>query len=168
MTGGPEVVYVIGTPGSNTVKIGRTVDRAKRLATIQRMSPVPLEVLWSHPGGHELETQLHRHFHNIRSHGEWFSFEADPVEAVRGAVESKPWTASAKPGARLSEEEKAVWFAKLDEATADHLREKRLLHEAIADSRAAGVPTTVIAAHSGYSREWARKIADRVDRERAA
>jgi hypothetical protein len=66
-----ERVYVIGSPGSSTVKIGRTVDLKKRLAEIQRMSPVPLEVLWSTPGGHELETHLHRHLRPSRSHGEW-------------------------------------------------------------------------------------------------
>lgn len=86
-----ERVYVIGTPGRSTVKIGRSVDPKKRLADIQRMSPVPLEVLWSTPGGHELETALHRHFRAHRSHGEWFTFACDPVGAVRWAVSSEPW-----------------------------------------------------------------------------
>lgn len=86
-----EVVYVIGTPTSSVVKIGRTTRLAKRLADIQRMSPVPLAVLWSHPGGHELETCLHRQFAGLRSHGEWFTFQADPVEMVAWAVASEPW-----------------------------------------------------------------------------
>jgi hypothetical protein len=50
-----ERVYVIGSPGSSTVKIGRTVDLKKR----------------STPGGHELEMHLHRRFRPSRSHGEW-------------------------------------------------------------------------------------------------
>lgn len=86
-----ELVYVLGTPGSNIVKIGRTTNLAKRVADIQRMSPVPLVVLWSCPGGHELETNLHRHFKTVRSHGEWFAFAEDPVSLVRQAVESRPW-----------------------------------------------------------------------------
>ncbi|MFI9465720.1 GIY-YIG nuclease family protein [Streptomyces xiamenensis] len=86
-----EFVYVIGTPGANTVKIGRSIDVARRLADIQRMSPVPLTVLWSTPGGHELETALHRHFRPYRSHGEWFTFHRDPATLIRWAVEEEPW-----------------------------------------------------------------------------
>lgn len=86
-----EYVYVIGEPGSRTVKIGRTIDVAKRLGDIQRMSPVPLSLLWTHPGGHMLETHLHRHFAGLREHGEWFSFQADPVVMIAWAVESEPW-----------------------------------------------------------------------------
>jgi hypothetical protein len=86
-----EVVYVLGTPGSNTVKIGRTIDLTKRLAEIQRMSPVPLEALWSHPGGYELETNLHRQFSALRTHGEWFTFGGDPVVSVQWAIDDQPW-----------------------------------------------------------------------------
>lgn len=88
-----EWVYVLGPPGGALVKIGRTINLTKRVAEIQRMSPVPLEILWSHPGGHELETNLHRHFANLRSHGEWFAFTEDPVAEVRRAMELKPWLA---------------------------------------------------------------------------
>ncbi|MDX3585996.1 GIY-YIG nuclease family protein [Streptomyces europaeiscabiei] len=97
-----ELVYVLGTPGSNTVKIGRTTNLAKRVADIQRMSPVLLQALWTHPGGHELETGLHRHFKARRSHGEWFVFDSDPVEAVRSAVEKEPWVKVA-PAPRSAE-----------------------------------------------------------------
>lgn len=86
-----EVVYVLGTPDSYTVKIGRSIDLGKRLADIQRMSPTPLDVLWSHPGGHELETCLHRHFRALRSHGEWFAFEVPPVPEIATAVREQPW-----------------------------------------------------------------------------
>ncbi|MCX5138340.1 GIY-YIG nuclease family protein [Streptomyces sp. NBC_00338] len=86
-----EIVYVIGAPGSTTVKIGRTVNPRKRLAEIQRMSPARLTLLWSHPGGHELETNLHRHFSGLRVHGEWFTFQADPVTMVAWAVGAQPW-----------------------------------------------------------------------------
>ncbi|MEV5347157.1 GIY-YIG nuclease family protein [Streptomyces achromogenes] len=87
-----EVVYVIGSPGINIVKIGRSTDLPKRLGALRRMCPVPLEVLWYTPGGCDLEYGLHGHFASIRSHGEWFRFEdADPVSAIRQVVESGAW-----------------------------------------------------------------------------
>ncbi|NUS14082.1 MAG: GIY-YIG nuclease family protein [Streptomyces sp.] len=86
-----EVVYVIGTPGGNTVKIGRTTNLPKRLADIQRMSPAPLAALWTHSGGSALEANLHRHFKALRSHGEWFTFRRDPVTLIQWAVQDRPW-----------------------------------------------------------------------------
>lgn len=84
-----EVVYVLGTPGSNTVKIGRTTNLTERFGTIQRMSPVPLSILWQCPGGYELETHLHRHFASLRSHGEWFDFASlDPLPLIKAAAQS--------------------------------------------------------------------------------
>lgn len=89
-----ELVYVLGTPGSLTVKIGTTTNLRKRLADIQRMSPVHLEALWTCPGGRELETRLHQHFKDFRSHGEWFAFRRNPVRLIQWAVEDQPWTRS--------------------------------------------------------------------------
>lgn len=86
-----EVVYVLGTPGSNTVKIGRTANLGQRLAAIQRMSPIPLSIFWTHPGGSDLEANLHRHFKVLRSHGEWFAFDRDPVPIIQWAVVDQPW-----------------------------------------------------------------------------
>lgn len=86
-----EVVYVLGTPESNVVKIGRTTNLDRRLADIQRMSPVPLVALWAHPGGSVLEANLHRHFKALRSHGEWFTFGRDPVPLIQWAVQDQPW-----------------------------------------------------------------------------
>lgn len=84
-----ELVYVIGCANSSTVKIGVSDDPERRLRQIQYMSPVPLQVLWSGPGGNALERALHKHFAEQRSHGEWFTFtDQDPVEAVRGALEA--------------------------------------------------------------------------------
>jgi hypothetical protein len=143
-----EVVYVLGTPGSNTVKIGRTTNLAKRLADIQRMSPVPLSVLWSTPGGHELETRLHRHFATHRSHGEWFTFEADPVRAIKEAVEMEPWAqANSCSEQRISREPRVLpkpdpeiiaLIAELKEIpdTVERVRKVMALREAIAHSQA--------------------------------
>jgi hypothetical protein len=86
-----ELVYALGTPGNNMVKIGRTTNLERRLADIQRMSPTPLAVLWTHPGGSELEANLHRHFKALRSHGEWFAFQKDPVALIQRATEDQPW-----------------------------------------------------------------------------
>jgi hypothetical protein len=165
------VVYVLGTPGSNTVKIGRTTNLAKRLGDIQRMSPVPLSVLWQCPGASELETRLHRHFAHLRSHGEWFTFDStDPVPLIQAAAQQLATrrTAPTVRREKLDEEALQKWYAALDDATMDHQQRRVELEESIADCRAAGLPLTLISDHTPFSREWVRKIADRVDRERAA
>jgi hypothetical protein len=82
-----QVVYLIGSAASSSVKIGRSDDVARRLAEIQRMSPVKLEVLWQVHAGGDLETALHRRFKAYRMHGEWFDFgEENPVALVGQAA----------------------------------------------------------------------------------
>lgn len=98
------VIYILGAPGGNTVKIGTTRHLSKRLGEIQRMSPVPLAILWTHPGGHELEANLHRHFKDVRSHGEWFVFRRNPVQLVQWAVEDQPWL---RPKVKLAKPRRA-------------------------------------------------------------
>lgn len=75
------VVYVIGPANQHRVKIGTTEHIDKRPKTIQSMSPVPLQVLWTTPGDRRLEDALHGHFKDRRAHGEWFDFP--DVNAVR-------------------------------------------------------------------------------------
>lgn len=83
----PEVVYLIGSPDGGLVKIGRTCNVNRRLADIQRMSPVPLALLWHTPGNHILEKALHRAFSIHRTHGEWFDFgDDDPVAMIERRV----------------------------------------------------------------------------------
>lgn len=53
-------------------------------------------------------------------------------------------------------------------ATAAYEKARTALDEAIADARTAGVPLVTIAKQTPFSREWARKIAERIDAERAA
>ncbi|WP_327665031.1 MULTISPECIES: hypothetical protein [unclassified Streptomyces] len=60
----------------------------------------------------------------------------------------------------------AQWLRKLERATTAHEKARRTLDEVIADARTAGVPLMTIAKHTPYSREWARRIADRVDADR--
>lgn len=62
----------------------------------------------------------------------------------------------------------AAWTRALDRATANHEKTRKALDETVAKARAAGVPLTVIAKHTPYSREWARKMADKVDAGRTA
>lgn len=81
-----EYVYVIGSADSSVIKIGRTTDVDRRLADIQRMSPLKLSVLWKTEGAAALELALHRWFSSSRSHGEWFDFGGlDAVELIEEA-----------------------------------------------------------------------------------
>ncbi|MGW2048606.1 GIY-YIG nuclease family protein [Streptomyces sp. NPDC001858] len=161
-----ELVYVLGTPGSNTVKIGRTTNLTKRVADIQRMSPVPLAVLWSHPGGSELEAKLHRHFADRRCHGEWFAFDSDPIplvqQAVAEALRPKP------PRLSLDSPRAQELLRLVDEAAAEHRMRRAQLEQTIAEARRAGCSLTLISEHVPFSREWIRRTADKVDREALA
>lgn len=67
------VVYFlkpVGMPGP--IKIGRTVDIRKRLATFASWSPIRLEVAASVVGSAALERRLHETFAFAHSHLEWF------------------------------------------------------------------------------------------------
>jgi hypothetical protein len=66
----------------------------------------------------------------------------------------------------ISSADAGAHIRKLDRATTTHEKARRALDEAIADARADGLPLTTISEHTPYSREWARKIADRIDAER--
>lgn len=66
----------------------------------------------------------------------------------------------------ISPADASAHIRKLDRATAAHEKTRRTLDEAIADARRDGLPLTTISEHTPYSREWARKIANRVDAER--
>jgi hypothetical protein len=53
------------------------------------MSPVPVKLFWSGPGGRTTEQALHGRFADRRLHGEWFSFEGmDPAFTVSSAIKS--------------------------------------------------------------------------------
>jgi hypothetical protein len=84
----PTYLYVIGAPGSTTVKIGMTNDPDKRLQQIQCMCPIKLHLIWARPAPYQLERALHRHFAAQRSHGEWFTFEEDPLPLIQAAISS--------------------------------------------------------------------------------
>lgn len=80
-------VYVLGHDNDNIVKIGKADDVAVRVAGIQRMSPVKLNLLAEFDGGLPLEGALHRRFAPLRTHGEWFDFgELDAAAEITEAV----------------------------------------------------------------------------------
>ena len=81
-------VYVIRETASGLIKIGYSTEISKRLANLQRSNPNKLELLWSTPGGLDLEAALHQRFRKRRLHSEWFDFgRYDPVKQIRRAVE---------------------------------------------------------------------------------
>lgn len=90
MTTMSDVLYVIGPEQSQTVKIGFSNKPRRRLRDIQMMSPLPLTILWSCPGGNPLEKALHSRFRQYRSHGEWFTFppHLKPVPTIMNAAEA--------------------------------------------------------------------------------
>lgn len=69
---------------------------------------------------------------------------------------------------RADKDTQAAWKRKLDRLTATYEKARTALDEGIAEARTAGIPLTTVAEHTPYSREWARKIADKVDAERKA
>lgn len=71
-------------------------------------------------------------------------------------------TEDASAAGSISEREKALILAKLDRATAAHEKTRERLDDLIADARAAKISLEKIEAHSPYSREWVRRIANRV------
>ena len=83
MTTPQERVYFLQAEQGGAVKIGRTNDVERRVADIQRMSPVPLQVLAIAEGGAALETRLHQKFYDDKKHGEWFS----PSEGLMAMIE---------------------------------------------------------------------------------
>ncbi len=85
-------VYVIGNFDNQLVKIGTTGDLQRRLSQLQHRSPVKLTIKWSTEGGAELETWLHRRFHEYRQHGEWFDFGRKDAVSRRDRCAYSPLT----------------------------------------------------------------------------
>lgn len=66
-------VYFIKPIGADgPVKIGFSEAPKKRLEQLSVWSPVPLEVVATHPGDVMLEKKLHEYFRASHSHREWF------------------------------------------------------------------------------------------------
>lgn len=87
-----EYVYLMGSPESPIVKIGRSNNTKRRLAQVQETVDLPLQVMWTHPGGKEMELGLHHHFAEQRRHGEWFELGfAEAPALVAAVVAANDW-----------------------------------------------------------------------------
>jgi len=65
-------VYFIWADPPGLIKIGTARDVTQRLQSLTTMSPVPLRLLGTLPGGQRVESRLHARFGEARRHGEWF------------------------------------------------------------------------------------------------
>lgn len=77
---GNTYVYFLQSGDGGLIKIGKANDVKKRIAEIQRMSPVPLNVLCmiQCKNAYQLESSIHNRFMRYRRHGEWFE-PAKPI-----------------------------------------------------------------------------------------
>lgn len=66
------VVYFIEAATVGMLKIGTSVSLSDRLSALQAMSPVPLGVVGTIRGGHQVEHWCHSLMADDRAHGEWF------------------------------------------------------------------------------------------------
>lgn len=156
----PDLVYAIGSSVSPLVKIGHSNKVTKRLADVQRMSPVPLSVLWTTEGGSTLESALHRRFSHLRAYGEWFDFgDSDPVSAI----------AEAAAEMTLTPAERQEILARLAAIGARRVENDRLLAELSARSVAAaksallaGMRPSRVARALGYTDSYIRRLAREV------
>lgn len=71
------VVYFIQSGERGPIKIGKANDAASRMRELQVGSPARLRLLATVPGGHAMETRLHRRFSRLRVSGEWFEPEPE-------------------------------------------------------------------------------------------
>lgn len=71
---------------------------------------------------------------------------------------------AATPPRRI-EMRRPATLRKLDRAAAAHAKTRKALEEAICEAREDGFSLTTVAEHSGFSREWVRKITTRSPKE---
>lgn len=91
-------VYLIREVGSSFVKVGVASDPSRRLSDLQTGNPRRLEIVWTIPGGYDLERALHSWFDKYRAEGEWFEdfdghirdFFASRVGAEKPALPGSP------------------------------------------------------------------------------
>lgn len=79
-------VYFIRGVEGGPIKIGRASSPAMRLAQLQAMSPIQLEIIGLCRGGSIEENHLHRKFEPQRQHGEWF----EPCDELLALIEPLP------------------------------------------------------------------------------
>lgn len=77
------MIYFIRDESSGHVKVGHSVDPAKRLNTLQIGSPSRLTLEMTLPGGASVEAVFHARLASKRVRGEWFALTRDEVRALR-------------------------------------------------------------------------------------
>ncbi len=75
------VVYFIQC--GEFIKIGFTVEPAKRIAAIQTSSPHEIKLLGTMKGGPETEKAMHAQFKHLRHRGEWFRVDEELTTEIR-------------------------------------------------------------------------------------
>jgi hypothetical protein len=101
----PGLIYFIRA--GETVKIGYTMNVAKRMAGLQSCNPETLELLAAFHGGQADERSVHRIFASLHLRGEWFRYDKAVIEYIdwrmgrkrmRGRLPtSRPSTTLAEP-----------------------------------------------------------------------
>jgi hypothetical protein len=81
-----EKTYIIKSPASGLLKIGKTIDMKQRLAALQNGSGVPLEVLVVID--ENIEHELHLRFKNLRVFGEWFRDDGQIAQFIEEGKKS--------------------------------------------------------------------------------
>jgi hypothetical protein len=93
-------VYFIVAEGCDRVKIGYSRDPTVRLNELQTGSPFPLRIVRVIPACRgTLETRVHKHFADLRLHGEWFRVTDDVKQfaATHGEVYRDPRAPKPEP-----------------------------------------------------------------------
>lgn len=83
-------VYFIHSPLAKKIKIGKTNTINTRFNTLSCLSPVELKLEHVVVFHKSLESKLHKHFADIRSHGEWFS-ASDSLVSFVSALKKGSW-----------------------------------------------------------------------------
>ena len=86
----PEFIYFAEEVGSDTVKIGISVNPESRLSTLQTSNPKTLRLIHAFEGTGEDEAELHERFAKDRIRGEWFTLSEQIKEYLRSAQEPDP------------------------------------------------------------------------------
>ena len=82
---GQSYVYFLQGGDGGLIKIGKADNVERRIGEIQRMSPIPLNILCTIKckDANNLEHSLHNRFMKYRRHGEWF----EPTKAIYDFIE---------------------------------------------------------------------------------
>lgn len=72
------------------IKIGCSWFLQERLKSLSMWSPIPLEIIITHPGGLKLERNIHECFSDLHSHHEWFRADQRLIAAIDRLKSGQP------------------------------------------------------------------------------